>query len=163
MKRTNKQIQEDIKRGAKVCGKCGKDKELGDYYPHNTTLDGKKSTCSQCENEIRAVWIKNNPDKCRIVYRRRHLKQRYNISLGQYEEMLAAQGGKCAICGGVNTGKRSTFNLAVDHDHKTGEVRALLCNHCNRGLGFLKDDTTILERALEYLKEFNKGDKDVLS
>ena len=63
--------------------------------------------------------------------------------------MLAAQDGKCAICGTTSTGNRKAFH--VDHDHKTGKVRGLLCSNCNTGIGNLRDDIGLLNRAIEYL------------
>jgi hypothetical protein len=79
--------------------------------------------------------------------------------MGDYDSMLVKQEGKCAICGTSNpvgegnTTKRLTFAFAVDHCHATGKVRGLLCNPCNRGIGFLKDDVDLLAKAIKYLKE----------
>jgi hypothetical protein len=73
----------------------------------------------------------------------------------QYRKLLEQQDGKCAICG-TSEGHRSKYRqicrLSVDHDHKTGIVRGLLCNNCNRGLGRFKDSAPILEAAVRYLK-----------
>jgi hypothetical protein len=67
----------------------------------------------------------------------------------QYDEMLSAQGGTCAICEQVDhLGRR----LAVDHDHETGEVRGLLCGRCNTMLGQMNDDPELLRRAASYLE-----------
>ena len=90
-----------------------------------------------------------------------HLKQKFGITRGDYKDMMEAQGGTCAICNGKNAvRKRTTFGnkpftiaLAVDHNHKTGKVRGLLCNSCNTSLGKFKDDITLLKRAIEYLEE----------
>ncbi|TXH11588.1 MAG: hypothetical protein E6R04_01480 [Spirochaetes bacterium] len=96
--------------------------------------------------------------KARIEARRKtqrisNLKTRYGLTLHEYELLLKEQDGKCAICGEVcSTGKR----LAVDHDHKTGRVRGLLCRRCNRGVGHFDDDISRLERALTYLKGYFK-------
>jgi hypothetical protein len=68
--------------------------------------------------------------------------------MDEYELILAAQGGKCAICRG-GTSKR---HFAVDHNHKTGEVRGLLCGRCNSGLARFMDNRTNLWRAHRYLK-----------
>lgn len=57
---------------------------------------------------------------------------------------LKASTTECVICGSVET-------LVVDHDHATGKVRGMLCNHCNRGLGHFRDDPTLLEFAAQYL------------
>lgn len=72
--------------------------------------------------------------------------QRYGITLEQYNEMFKKQDGKCAIC--LKTEDR---RLAVDHCHKTGKVRQLLCTNCNQGLGQFFDDKDLLQKALNYL------------
>lgn len=92
-----------------------------------------------------AKWVKENPEKYRATtsaWRRRNrhkirsyaLKRLYGITLKDYQDLWDKQGGKCAVCG--KTKKRT---LAVDHDHKTGEIRGLLCDYCNRRLGYLGD------------------------
>ena len=75
----------------------------------------------------------------------------HGITVEQYDDMLEAQGGVCAICHRPSvTGKR----LHVDHDHKTGRNRGLLCHHCNTALGNFRDDHAVVEAALTYLKEY---------
>jgi hypothetical protein len=64
--------------------------------------------------------------------RKHHLKKTYNISLEKYEEMLYQQNNCCEICGNSSSGAKSRYNtFAVDHDHKTGKIRGLLCVSCN--------------------------------
>lgn len=75
------------------------------------------------------------------------LMYRYGITIEQFEELLDAQGGRCAICGDGNE------RLHVDHCHTTGRIRGLLCGKCNRGLGLLRDNPDILERGAEYLRQ----------
>ena len=65
--------------------------------------------------------------------------------------MLAAQHGKCAICGG-NRSIKDTFRLGIDHDHATGRIRGLLCGNCNIGLGHFDDSPGLLEKAADYLR-----------
>jgi ribosomal protein L34E len=80
--------------------------------------------------------------------RRRKLLQTYGISVEQYDEMLARQKGICAICGYEPRVQR----LAVDHDHKTGRIRGLLCSRCNHALAWIEDNSpSIYERAVDYL------------
>ncbi len=67
--------------------------------------------------------------------------------------MLLAQDGCCAICKSSDPGRKKSQWFCVDHDHKTGEVRGLLCNSCNAGLGFLKDSIETLAQAIIYLKQ----------
>jgi len=75
------------------------------------------------------------------------LRRQYNLTLKQYDEMLKAQGGVCAICGEDN-GER---NLVVDHNHETNKIRGLLCTKCNAALGLLGDDLPGLLAAASYL------------
>jgi hypothetical protein len=77
---------------------------------------------------------------------------RYNLSLETYESMFRSQNGCCKICSKQNLdGKR----LFVDHDHKTGTVRGLLCHHCNAGMGHFFDNPDLIERVIKYLNESN--------
>lgn len=78
--------------------------------------------------------------------RRRILKSRYGITPEQFQELYDKQLGKCAIC-------QQTYHstLHIDHDHSNGQIRGLLCNNCNRGIGHFKDSTELLENASKYL------------
>ena len=80
---------------------------------------------------------------------------RYGLTLEDYEEILAAQGGACAACGG-DEGDVQTANSAflyVDHCHTTGKVRGLLCDGCNRAIGFLRDDAHRAWLLIHYLAQ----------
>jgi hypothetical protein len=90
-----------------------------------------------------------------LSYAEGDLKRKYGIGLAEYSQMFMAQGGKCAICGSDYGGHRNAEQkaLAVDHDHKTGKVRGLLCEPCNQGIGKLKDDYKILRQAADYLEK----------
>jgi hypothetical protein len=81
------------------------------------------------------------------------LRCNYGLTLQQYENMLSAQGNKCAICSIELTGEKKTTKPNVDHCHKTGVVRGILCGVCNTGLGHLERDG-FLSAAIKYL-----GDK----
>lgn len=89
--------------------------------------------------EARQRWRTKNKDKRR--------EQKFGLTPGQYDEMLAEQQGVCAICKQPSPSRA----LAVDHDHQTGAVRGLLCTGCNVGLGNFRDDTELLARAQAYL------------
>jgi 5-methylcytosine-specific restriction endonuclease McrA len=82
---------------------------------------------------------------------RNSLLKKYGMSEADYQRMLLAQNGKCAICGSTESGTSATTCLAVDHCHKTGAVRGLLCGPCNKGIGHLKDDISLLYAAITYL------------
>ncbi len=81
-----------------------------------------------------------------------YYKKTFGITLAQYDEMMLAQGGGCAICHEQPTKKR----LAVDHDHATGEVRGLLCFSCNIAIGHFRESKDLLEATLSYLNK-DKG------
>lgn len=126
----------------KHCKKCDTTKPLSEFHNKAGRKDGKASTCKTCVNDrARPYDPAKNKDK--------HLRKMYGITLEQYNEMLAKQGGVCAICGG--TEKIKGRLMAVDHCHATGAVRGILCSHCNRALGFFRDDVESLKRALKYL------------
>ena len=76
-----------------------------------------------------------------------NLKRTYGISLEEYESLLESQDNVCKICKTEKIGK----HLAVDHDHKTGKIRGILCENCNRGLGMFKDSPELLQNAIQYL------------
>lgn len=93
-----------------------------------------------------------------MTQRNNYLLRKYGITEEQYEQILEAQAGKCAIC----LKKPRTRRLAVDHNHKTGKIRGLLCSRCNHGLlGHAHDSIAVVERALEYLR--NPPAKDILN
>ena len=91
------------------------------------------------------------------------LARNYNISLTEYAQMFASQNGVCAICNQPETGKipgrksdqpaSRVRDLSVDHCHKTGKIRQLLCNACNHMLGVAKDNEEILLAAADYLRK----------
>jgi hypothetical protein len=86
------------------------------------------------------------------MQRRGDLRRRNGITLEQYNELLERQGGGCAICGKLSSEEYNGKFLHVDHDHKTGKVRGLLCNDHNHGLGQFHDDPVLLRRAADYLE-----------
>ena len=96
--------------------------------------------------------------------REKNLRQNHGMAVGQYEKMMAEQGGVCAICGkpetkvgGVN---KILMPLSVDHCHKTRQgggskgIRGLLCQACNIGLGKFDDDPDLLRKAAAYLEKY---------
>lgn len=101
----------------------------------------------------------SHPDRVREMGRRRarirSLQLNFNLSVGEYEAILRKQEGKCALCGFIPSGQdtfRKGKSLAVDHDHITGQVRGLLCDLCNRGIGQLHDDPELLRKAADYVE-----------
>lgn len=90
---------------------------------------------------------REQPEKLK-AYRLKHL---YGLTEFAYQTLLNAQGGVCAICKGPES--IPNRRLGVDHCHKTGRVRGLLCDRCNVGLGRFKDDASLLKKAVAYLEE----------
>lgn len=96
----------------------------------------------------RRDYYSNNKD----THRNTVLLSTYGISLEEYNQILSKQGNACAICKlRCSTGR----NLCVDHDHSSGVVRGLLCLNCNRGIGNMRDDPTLLTRAANYIKKYD--------
>lgn len=102
-------------------------------------------------------WGKQNKKRVRD----KQLQRIYGITLETYNTLLKAQKGCCAICGNKETvkskGGKTTKSLAVDHCHKTGSVRGLLCYRCNTAIGYLSDSPLNAKRAFEYLTKHSKG------
>lgn len=117
----------------RLCYKCKNEKELTDFNKSQYDKDGYRHICRDCRNTHR-----------RVI--RRYEKHYYVLS----EE----QNNCCAICG--KSEKDNGQRLAIDHNHTTHQVRALLCRNCNTGLGAFKDNFSLLESAVEYLKHWNK-------
>lgn len=103
----------------------------------------------------RVEWAKANPDKVRHT----KLMRKYKLTLEQYNELHLKQSGVCAVCLEPETMKYlgKVRQLCVDHNHKTGKVRGLLCSNCNRGLGLLQDSPVICNNLTDYLITNNKA------
>ena len=118
---------------------------------NNFTNTGLKSKYPYCRNCIRSAARKH--------YRKSYLKDRYGITQEIYDKLLHDQHGVCAICNQqetrVNGLSRQINSLSVDHNHKTGKVRALLCHLCNSALGKFQDSSDILRKAADYLDSHN--------
>jgi len=98
-------------------------------------------------------WQKANPDKMKAYLRKSRLKTTYGLTVEQYDAMLVAQNGCCAICSTTVPNARKTHvNFAVDHCHKTGKIRGLLCADCNTSLGKFKEDPNLLRKAASYVE-----------
>jgi hypothetical protein len=130
---------------SKVCTKCHTRKPLTDFFKNSAHKTGYQSSCKQCYKEWRAA---NKDD----TYYNTYYKREFGITATEYNTLLHKQNNVCKICGQKEQSKRNK-RLAVDHCHTTGKVRGLLCSNCNRGVGLLKDNIQLLEKAIEYLKE----------
>jgi hypothetical protein len=133
------------------------------------TTRPKSLVCADCQSEFAvkktgkvsevcdACQTERHRKRIRADRRRKGLWEYYKLTLSEYQAMHDAQGGVCLICGGVQTGRGAKNNqLSVDHNHKTGKIRGLLCTNCNTGIGNLRDSIELLEKAITYLKERDK-------
>lgn len=133
-----------------TCTTCNVEKPAEDFYTRKDRPLKRTSSCKVCRKANQQTTWKPRQQG---AYK---LKINYGLSVDDYTNMLVRQGGVCAICRKPETTKSNNGyikNLAVDHCHSTGKVRGLLCHHCNTALGKFKDDITLLEAAIKYLKE----------
>jgi hypothetical protein len=130
--------REAAKRNARVA----KSRLYRDPVRHAKNLDTQKAWRERSNNRRNAV-----------------LKHKYGITIADYERMLEAQGGRCDICRTDDPGQNqeSRYSFHVDHCHETGVVRGLLCDRCNRGLGFFFDNADRLSAAVLYLRKHELG------
>jgi hypothetical protein len=104
-------------------------------------------------NERDKKWQKNNPESTKRNSKNQNLKWNYGITLDDFNKMEKEQNYACAICKSDNS--KFTKSLFVDHCHKTGKIRGLLCKKCNSGIGFLGETVESLQKAIEYLIKYN--------
>ena len=166
----------------KVCRQCHEEKTLSDYYYVKESVDGHAHICKKCSASNAREWYRTHHKralKTRRGYYKKHkerekenwkryyekhrkrltqsakeyvMKRKFGMTVAAYERMLVGQMGVCAIC---HKGPGRYPRLAVDHCHKTGKVRALLCGSCNGGLGLFKDREDVMLAAVEYLRKHN--------
>ena len=162
----------------KICSSCKIEKPITDFYKNKHKKDGYMYACKECESKrdsnsltrksSKKLWREKNKEKIRLsrkpkqkVERKkkyinkkdRELTKKFGITLSSFEEMMINQESKCAICGIEEAVYKKILNqtLAVDHCHKTGKIRGLLCGNCNRALGLFKDNIDTLKQAIIYL------------
>ena len=145
---------------SKTCRNCGDTKPITEFSIKNKhRTQPYNSRCKECINAERREkfgngrWAKQ-PSEPLESSRARRLRYEYGITPDDYDAMYNYQCGRCAICGTHQNELAGRLN--VDHDHETGQVRALLCGHCNRGLGMYYDDPELMEIAAEYLRMHGK-------
>lgn len=137
-------------RTHKKCSVCSEMKPLRQFNVVKPKRGGTflQGRCRSCNLAYCKRWQIENPVKSFRSGRKSHLKNEYGISVEQYEELMIAQLGKCAICKkDCPTGN----SLSVDHHHESGKVRGLLCRNCNSALGHAKENIETLRSMIEYL------------
>lgn len=129
----------------RICTYCRRELSIGNFCTSKTNARGVSHTCKDCRGK--------HP-RHKSMQRNYRLKRDFGIDHAEYERMLASQGGRCAICGTTDPGHHSRDgHFCIDHDHRTGEVRKLLCHKCNTMLGIVDDDQEWLAKAIKYLSE----------
>lgn len=132
----------------KKCNLCKKVKPISTFHKNKNRI---QSNCRECQNFMSKEYRKNNEKKYYETYKNTRLKREYGISLIQYNEILKNQNNSCAICESTDTGRKDSKSFAVDHCHKTGKIRGLLCMRCNTDIGKFRDDVNLLQKAIDYL------------
>ncbi|MGC0333074.1 hypothetical protein RKD23_006064 [Streptomyces sp. SAI-170] len=116
--------------GHKHCQGCGEVKPHSEWERNGSSSDSWASSCRPCRAERNQI---------------SYFKVKYGLTKGERDEMVASQGGVCCIC-------LSAPAVHVDHCHKTGRVRGVLCFNCNSAIGKLGDDPDAVRRAAAYLE-----------
>jgi Recombination endonuclease VII len=140
----SKRDRPKLPEGFKQCPDCGQVLPVDAFVRSKSKADGVGSYCKSCLN----ARTRESRQRLHGGSRHYHLIRRYGIGADEVRTMLEAQRQRCPICLAPITEETAH----VDHDHKTGAVRALLCFNCNGGLGQFKDDPALLRRAASYLE-----------
>lgn len=154
----------------KTCKKCSVEKPESEFYRDKYAKDGRKLVCKVCCNAHRKKYNQSRKGRVQLkkyrqtpavkavnrYHNRKTALKRYSLTLVDYDRLWEQQEGLCAICGKSETTKRgeSVQRLSVDHDHRTGKVRGLLCSKCNPALGYLETlkHGSLIWKAIEYLE-----------
>lgn len=140
----------------KLCTNCKTDKSVSDFYIKTSRKNEGynyndpclyASECKSCQIKRQAEVRKNNKD----LFKSRDLFQSFGIRFEEYKSIYDFQNGCCAVC--ERHSSEFSRALDVDHNHTTGEIRGLLCNLCNTGIGKFKDNVDLLEKCIKYLKK----------
>jgi len=145
----------------KSCTLCKEVKPLSEFHRQRRNPDGLMGWCKVCSCARANKWRHNNLEKATAsakryrlespnYHRKSALNRGYGMALEDYASILAAQHGKCAICGSAESDSGKRF-LCVDHIADTLKVRGILCARCNSALGLMGHDVSILATAIEYL------------
>jgi hypothetical protein len=132
------------------CKRCEKFLPHTNFGSDKSRISGKSIYCKKCRARLAKEQRQKRPAEKSQYDRYR----RYGISKEKFDSMMETQENRCAIC---KTDKPSTAYgiFYVDHCHKTGAIRGLLCHKCNTGIGLLNDDPSILESAILYLQKYD--------
>ena len=115
---------------------------------HRARAKAWKAANKERFDERHKKWCAANRERLNAQGRAAYYRQKYGLTIEERNAMLETQGGVCAVCEQVETARRG---WAVDHCHKTGKVRGILCQACNLVLGHADDDIERLQRMIDYL------------
>ena len=129
----------------KKCASCKIEKEIKDFTRGESCKDGIRTHCKKCRAEESKTYKLLHKEQTQRQRQKERLIK-YGVTIEEYIRLSKNQNGKCAIC-------RKEMNLCIDHNHKNGKIRGLLCRNCNFGIGFMEDSIKLLEKAIRYLKK----------
>lgn len=171
-----------ITKGKKNCSRCKKSLPVEEFGTSEPLKCGYNSRCKKCDSERVKITIENlsedkallRKQKARLCSKKNYYENRerylqlakerskgngnssyykklYNMTLEEVQDMLSKQNNKCLICT-VDLQSVGKYNTHVDHCHKTGKVRGILCRSCNLGIGHFKDNIETIKNAAKYLE-----------
>lgn len=145
--------------GGRECNRCKNFKVWEEFAINKKGKNDRKSICKVCSNNEQKKLAKQrreeDPEGVSLKRWEKHVAKVYKLSLEEVESMLVTQGNRCAICRGNKKISAKRKDLYIDHCHRTGKVRGMLCSACNSMLGFACDNTDTLRAAIIYLEKSN--------
>lgn len=133
----------------RLCVKCGESKPTDMFMPDRSNGGGRHGHCRACRRAYGIAWRAKNKDRVKETSKRARLKNRYGLTLEEFELMWADADGKCEVCRKQLVRGNSH---ALDHCHATGALRGLLCRSCNLALGYAADEPERLRALADYLE-----------
>lgn len=145
----------------KVCRRCKKEKDASDFFKEKRVRDGLASWCKICKREYHSKWYrdlrKTQPRaRTRRTDRDNALRTKYGLTADDVDKMIVDQGGVCLTCGSLFG---ENMRPCVDHDHRVGHVRGILCRNCNTILGLAKEDPIRLRALARYVDPMYLGNR----
>jgi len=143
--------------GHKICSKCGERKQIRYFYRDRSQSNGIQPYCKKCSNDMTYRWRKGKGKNISFRSRQHNdwKKRGIDFTVEEYQKQFEQQKGCCAICGEHQSQIR--FRLGVDHNHKTGQIRGLLCGKCNFVVAALESNGDKIQSSQEYLEKWRKG------
>lgn len=144
----------------RICNACGQRKSVDLFYVNRNRSDGRCTICKSCSNIKHAEWCRSNqkraselkkaseakkPEQYAQMKRIGHWRRKYGLSAADVSERISNQKGQCPIC------FHPLKKFFIDHDHKTGKIRGILCPGCNTAIGLLHESKECFLRAFSYL------------